>query len=200
MPALAAHETAPGDSTRDQSAPHNAANHHWRSKAANGAAGEDKVAAKEGAPSTAPPNDIDISSVITQVTTTTPAPAWGAPNSACSPAGTAAATAQRPGTNSDLGWRERLLSAFCCFAPGPPGSPGSSASSPYHYGSMQPQRGPAAINSMMAASPALLPPPTPTRVYREAVIGAKLPEDYQKKVGAGMVWGQGASCEDLGWR
>ena len=60
------------------------------------------------------------------------------------------------------GWKQKLRSMLCCFSP------------PLtYYRSCDPVE-------LVAAYPPVLPP-VPPRVYREAVIGAKAPEDMHKK-------------------
>eukprot|EP00877_Chromochloris_zofingiensis_P005710 jgi/Chrzof1/1513/Cz10g10180.t1 len=91
---------------------------------------------------------VDFSSVITQVTTPDP------PNRACW-------DIEQPSLTKS-GWRHKLKSVFCCFAP------------PIGY-----YRGYEADST--AAYPPIPVPPQPPRVYREAVIGAKRSEDLHMK-------------------
>jgi hypothetical protein len=66
----------------------------------------------------------------------------------------------QPGSRS---WRHRLRHLLCCVAPPPQGPPGCSAAD------LQ------LVNTLYQL------PPQPPRVYREAVIGPKAPQDVHKK-------------------
>jgi RNA polymerase II subunit A small phosphatase-like protein len=104
-------------------------------------------------------SSVDLSSVITQVTAVAPPPAASAPKAALETA--AAGAAARPGA----GWRSRVRSLLCCFAPG---------AHRYEHQEQEQEAGAGGL----AAAPAPLFIPTPPRIFAEPVIGP-LPEDCQ---------------------
>eukprot|EP00879_Flechtneria_rotunda_P004965 GHRR01005241.1.p1 GENE.GHRR01005241.1~~GHRR01005241.1.p1 ORF type:complete len:183 (+),score=44.12 GHRR01005241.1:368-916(+) len=92
---------------------------------------------------------VDVSSVITQVTATTPSAA---------PAKWQVQQIQQ----QRAGWRHHVRNLLCCFAPPTPGV----------YNKQDVQLANSVYHTL---------PPQPPRVFREAVIGAKNPEDVHKK-------------------
>lgn len=97
--------------------------------------------------------DVDVSSVITQVTSTVP-------TAATDKLQQGALQVQQNGRNGS--WKSRVQKLLCCFTPSPV---------PYYKQDVQ------LANSIYQQAL----PPQPPRVYREAVIGAKRPEDMHKK-------------------
>ena len=143
---------------------------------------------------TAAVSDVADESQLAQIIHQAPAPAIGDQRAHAGAPGllAAAAAQQQPGTqpsswaieqapSAQPSWQQRMRSLLCCFAP-LPGAPFAAASEP------STRRGATAPSVQMApvmAAPAYqLPvplPPTPPRVWTEAVIGPQLHEDRNKK-------------------
>eukprot|EP00878_Enallax_costatus_P010331 GHUV01010783.1.p1 GENE.GHUV01010783.1~~GHUV01010783.1.p1 ORF type:complete len:319 (+),score=59.58 GHUV01010783.1:374-1330(+) len=98
--------------------------------------------------------DVDVSSVITQVTSTIP--------TAVSDKLRQGAEQVQQGSGRNGSWKSRVQKLLCCFTPSPV---------PYYKQDLQ------LVNSGFQQAV----PPQPPRVYREAVIGAKRAEDMHKK-------------------
>lgn len=98
--------------------------------------------------------DVDVSSVITQVTGVIPSAVHDKLRDDDQQ------LQQSNGKNGS--WKSRVQKLLCCFTPSPV---------PYYKQDLQ------LVNSLYQQSL----PPQPPRVYSEAVIGAKRPEDLHKK-------------------
>ncbi len=126
----------------------------------------------------ADPDSLALASVITQVTAA-PEPSRAHVENGSSNGAVNGWAMQHPSSAEPApkgGWRTRFKSLLCCFAP---------PNNYYHYTSSGHELGPNSAGSVGAhySTPQLqlAAPPQPPRVYREAVIGPRHPDDLHKK-------------------